>query len=118
MVDGMTDDISKARSEQRLFVLFTTIILAMGGWGLQNTYNTILRNQTALNAFALHVEANYISSKQQAFIQAENQRRFESLQRQIDRTLDAIERRHPPGRTPIGNGWQKQVVPPDAGLDP
>jgi len=97
------------KNERRIYAAMGSVIAILAGIWLQNQYTTLMKQQTDLTEFMKFASAKYVDNNMLLLIQNENTRRFDALQRQIERTLDAIEKRHPPGRTPLGSGFDRDL---------
>ena len=88
------------RNEMRLWNILIAACLALGGIWLQNQYDTVLRLQSQMAAFSLHVQSVYVGKELLNQITIDQTRRFDSIERKLDiivHSVDGMQIRTPDG---------------------
>lgn len=90
-----------SRTEQRLWNLLLAACLALGGWWLQNQYDTILAVQSqivesnkALIDFGKFVDEQYVEKEFYKEVTSQQYRRFDSIDKKLDKVFDRLEINH------------------------
>lgn len=78
------------RNEMRLWNILIAACLALGGIWLQNQYDTVLRLQERMSAFSLHVQSVYVGKELLQQINADQTRRFDSIERKLDVIVHSV----------------------------
>jgi hypothetical protein len=84
------DQAIATRVELRVWNLLVAACLMLGGWWLQNQYDTTLRLQGQLTEFIRHVDDKYVEKEFLKQIDADQDRRFNQLEDKIERLIDAV----------------------------
>lgn len=101
-----TPDIKAVRMENRVLLgmmaFIASVVTSLAGWWLQNQHDDVQDLERQFGIYKQFVDGNYIDNVTANIIREEYNRRFMSIERLHKELADAMERRHPPGRTPLG----------------
>lgn len=79
-----------SKTEQRLWNLLIAACLALGGWWLQNQYDTTLRLQQDLAQYMRFVDAQYVEKEMLKTLDAERQRQLIKIETKLDRIYEEM----------------------------
>jgi len=93
----MADEQVASKTELRLWNIVIAACMALGGWWLQNQYDTTLRIAEELTDFQRYVDTQYVEKEFLSSINGNMERRLDRIEGKID-ALKPIDLMPTPGR--------------------
>ena len=102
------ENIQSSMNEKRLWNIIMAACFALGGWWLQNQYDTTLELQKQFYAYQQFVDTHYVEKEFLAQVTNERERRLTSIETKLDtllrRQLEQAERAIPNNTGGFGGG--------------